>query len=151
VFPVFGDSAHHQPKFEPQSFKDIGTLTEAVWIMQNEADSVEVLRILQPFVDLAKRQFSLVNYVSDCNLESAIESKVVKQRIDDYLAAWEELNLTAHLTNRLRGLLGEVKEILEFVDDGDLEKVQHYIAKAKYLFQGANGVRHVDYIAYKRA
>lgn len=150
VFPVFGDSAHHRPKFELQSFKDIGVLTEAVWLMQNESDSLEVPRILQPFVELAKKQFSLVDYMSDCNPDSRLEHRVIKEKIHEYLEAWGQFGLTIHLATRMRALLTEVEEILDIVERDNLAEVRDYIVRAKHLFRGANGVRHVDFIAYKR-
>jgi 2-polyprenyl-3-methyl-5-hydroxy-6-metoxy-1,4-benzoquinol methylase len=151
VLPVFGDSAHHTPKFEPQSFNDVGVLTEAVWLMQNASDREEVPKILRPLMALSEKQFALVDYVSNCNLDSAIESDGVKDRIGDYLDAWNGVHLTAHLATRMTALMKEAKEVLDRVETGNLDEVRQYIAGAKQLFRGAVGVRHVDFIAYKNS
>jgi hypothetical protein len=49
----------------------------------------------------------------------------------------------------MRGLLEEVKDLLDIVNSGDVEKVRRFIVGASHLFRGANGVRHVDFVAYK--
>jgi 2-polyprenyl-3-methyl-5-hydroxy-6-metoxy-1,4-benzoquinol methylase len=149
VYPVFGDSAHHQPKVLPQSFKDIGTLTEAVWLMQDEGDGREVARILKPLAEIARAQHALVDYVSDCNMNSEIHATIVRARIDEYLDAWHRADLTAHLRERLFLLFAEVRALFDVVDGGDLEQVRLFIENAQYLFRGAVGVRHVDYLAYR--
>lgn len=149
LYPVFGDSVHHRPKFEPQTFKDIGVLTESVWLMQNESDSLEVPRILQPLLKLSKKQFSLVDYMSDCNMNSVIENTILKQKINDYLEVFNKVDLREHLAKRMRGLLKEVKELMDVVETRDIDKIRNYIAGAKHLFRGAHGLRHVDFIAYK--
>ena len=150
VFPVFGDSALHQPKFEPQSLKDVGALPEAVWLMQKASDSEAVPKILRPLTALSEKQFALVNYVSNCNVGSAIATDAVKERIDDYLDAWRGIDLTVHLATRMTALMKEAKEVLDRVETGNLDEVRQYIAGAKHLFRGAVGVRHVDFVAYKR-
>ena len=151
VFPVFGDSVHHRPKYVPQAFKDIGALTEAVWLMQNDSDAAEVPKILHPLAELSEKQFSLVNYVADCNMNSVIDHGVLSRHMDDYLKTFDQINLTAHLGRRMRALLSEAKELLAIVKLGDIERVRTYIRAAKYLFRGALGVRHVDFVAYKKS
>lgn len=150
VFPVFSDSAHHRPKFELQALKNIGALTETVWLMHQEDDAMDVPKILKPFWELSKKQYSLVSYVSDCNRDSVIESDLLKQKIDEHLEVFEKVDLLTHLVGRMRGLLNEVKELLDIVETGDMGKVRNFILDARHLFRGANGVRHVDFIAYKR-
>jgi len=151
ILPVFGDSMHHKPKFEPQTVKHIGVLSEAIWLMQDASDSEEAPKILRPLAELAEKQFALVNYVSNCNVESTIETGAVKHRIDDYLDAWNRLDFTAHLASRMNALMTEAKDVLDRVDTGDLEEVRQFIAGTKHLFLGAVGNRHMDYIAYKRS
>lgn len=149
IFPVFGDSAHHKPKFEPQSFKDIGVLTEAVWLMQNNEDSSEVPRILEPIRKLAKTQFSLAAYISDCNKDTIVDHSELKQKIKNYIDAFEKLDLETYLAKRMRELLEEVNEILDIMKTGNIEKVRNYIVGTKHLFRGAVGVRHVDFVTHR--
>ncbi|OGY90817.1 MAG: hypothetical protein A3H70_03740 [Candidatus Komeilibacteria bacterium RIFCSPLOWO2_02_FULL_48_11] len=151
LFPVLSDSLNNKPKFQPQSFKDIGVFTEAIWLMHKDDDVIDVPKILKPLSEIADRLFSLVDYMSDCRMDSVIEGAVVKEKADNYLRALEKLDLTAYVAKRTNEFVQEVKEILDATEGGDIEKVHTCIKKAKHLFRGANGVRHVDYIAYKKS
>lgn len=151
VFPALGDSAHHTPKFEPQSFKDMGVLTEAVWMLHDESDAEEVPRMLEPLAELAKHQSSLVEYVSNCSLESKIDPAVLKERMDEHASAWDRVDLTGRVATRAKALLREAKELLDVVEGGSLDEVRRSIVGAKHLFRGTVGLRHTDYIAYKRS
>jgi SAM-dependent methyltransferase len=149
VFPALGDSAHHRPKFEPQTFKDMGVLTEAVWLMQNDEDRSEVPRILQPLREWARAQHSLVDYLADCHKESVIDHETVKEKIDEYLVVLGQVDLVSHLHRRMKGLLEEAKEVLDILKSRDVDKVRNFVMGAKHLFRGAIGVRHVDFVAYR--
>ncbi len=149
-FPVFSDSAHHKPKFQPQSLKQTGVFAEALWLMHQYDDAVEVPKILKPLSEISESWSSLVNYMSNCRADSLIESTIVKKRVNEYLSDLANLNLTAYTVKRMNELMREAKGVLDAVEDKNLDKVHTYIKKAKHLFRGANGVRHVDYIAYKK-
>ena len=43
-----------------------------------------------------------------------------------------------------------VLEVLELIQKGDFQKVVTFVNQTKYLFRGATGVRHVDFIGYKK-
>jgi len=147
---VLGDSAHHQIKFKPQSFKDIGVLTEAVWLMQNESDKQEIPKILQSFLELSQKQSSLTSYMSDFNSNSEVNKNELKHLIEEYKKAFAKTNIITHLSKRMDIFLEEIKQLLDTVETNDIDRVKSFISNTKYLFRGALGVRHVDFIAYKK-
>jgi 2-polyprenyl-3-methyl-5-hydroxy-6-metoxy-1,4-benzoquinol methylase len=150
VMPMLGDSLHHVPRFEPQSFKDLGVLTEAVWLLQNDGDSADLPRMLGPLAELAKAQYGMVDYVANCSMESAVDHAVLKEKIGECARAWGSSNLGAEVAARMQALLAEARELLTIVEDGDLDHIRERIVAARHLFKGAVGVRHTDYIAYRR-
>ena len=42
-----------------------------------------------------------------------------------------------------------LKDLIKVIDQDDLEKVKRFIDNSKYLFKGAVGVRHVDFVGHK--
>jgi len=150
LFPALSDSAHNKPKFLPQSFKNLGVLTEALWLMHQYDDDTEFPKVLQPLSNISEKWSDLITYVSNCNADSRIEGKLIKPKIDAYLDELKKLNLTSYINKRMKELMEEVKKLFEITENEHIMQVKKYIKETKHLFRGANGVRHVDYIAYKK-
>ena len=150
TFPVFGDSVHHQPKYYAQSFKDIGTFVEAIWLMQNESDSVEIPKILSPLSEIAKSQSALVDYFSNTSQATVIENDEAKLKVDNYIDSFKNADITSYILSKIKLFMNEVKDVLDLIERNDIHQVKNYISKTKLLFRGATGVRHVDFIAYKK-
>ena len=53
------------------------------------------------------------------------------------------------LRDKLSVFASEAEEFVSLVKDGDLARVREFIERTQYLFKGACGVRHTDFIAYK--
>ena len=149
TLPFMSDSYFHYPKFSLNSFKDIGALSEALWMIYNKDDASEVPKMLESLKKLSKEQSALTEYVANCKKGSSINNDVMKNNITKYINSLENTDLTSYVVERTKDLLKEVNNLLDCVESADLEKVSKFINKAKYLFQGATGVRHVDFVAYK--
>jgi len=73
----------------------------------------------------------------------------MKKNITKYINSLENTDLTSYIIEKTKGLLEEVNDLLNYVQAGDLEKVSKFVNQTKYLFHGATGVRHVDFVGYK--
>ena len=150
LFPYLSDSAHHTPKFDLNSFKDIAVLTEAAWLSHNEDDNTVIPEILGSFKALSNRQASLTDYVANCDKNTFIDSSILREKIDAYIACVENVDVTSYLAGRLKDLLEEVKNLFVLLEKNDIEAVRSFIKQTKHLFRGAIGVRNVDFVAYKK-
>ena len=68
-----------------------------------------------------------------------------------YIESLENVDLTSYLVKNVKTLLKEVNVLLKLIEDGDFEQVSKFINQTTYLFRGAAGVRHVDFIAHKKS
>jgi hypothetical protein len=55
------------------------------------------------------------------------------------------------LRDKLSVFAREAEEFVNLLKSSDLAQVRSFIETTQYLFKGACGVRHVDFIAYKPA
>ena len=145
------DSVFHVPKFTTDSFKDMGVLTEALWMIYNKDDKTEIPKMLNSLKNLSLNQYNLIDYVANCNKNTIIKSAIIKKNTKKYIKSLQKVDLTSSLIKNTKTLLDEVNELLKLVERGELTKVKKFIKKAKYLFRGAAGVRHVDFVAHKRS
>ena len=151
VIPFMSDSVFHVPKFTTDSFKDMGVLTEALWMIYNKDDKTEIPKMLNSLKNLSLNQYNLIDYVANCNKNTIIKSAIIKKNTKKYIKSLQKVDLTSSLIKNTKTLLDEVNELLKLVERGELTKVKKFIKKAKYLFRGAAGVRHVDFVAHKRS
>ena len=144
------DSTLHFPKFSVGSYKDIGVLTEALWMSRNQDDNTEIPKMFKSLKDLSPNQSALVEYVANCKKNTVVKSDVMKNNISNYIKALEKIDLTSYLENRIKLLLNEVRDLLSHIEKKDFEKVKKFVHQTKHLFRGATGVRHVDFIGHKK-
>ena len=149
LIPYFSDSIFHQPKFDLNQFKDIGSVTEAVWMVYDEEDSLVIPEMLSTLRDFSLKQENLTAQVAISDANMKIDSDAFINHIDSYLSSLSEVDLTKHLTTKVNRLLKEVKDLIRVIDQDDLEKAKRFIDNSKYLFKGAVGVRHVDFVGHK--
>ena len=147
--PVLSDSLHHYPKFRTQDFTDIGVLTEAFWLIYNEMDVKELPIIVKSFPELSRKQFELVDYIDDYNFDTDFDMNTFLNKISEYQSSLGELDVTNHLIKRSKIFFDELRTALDLLEKRDLEQMREFIGKAKELFRGAQGVRHIDFIGYK--
>ncbi len=148
---TLGDSLHHRPMFDVEKFMQITSFIESYWIIQNKMDKVEIPKIFNGIVKLAKDQDEMVDYIDDYNLED-IEKKsfsVLSKKISKYNNTVKSMNFEKYLKKRTSIFCDEVNTFLSILDKKDLMKSKKYIRKCSELFRGAQGIRHIDFIGYK--
>ena len=150
TLPFTSDSFFHFPKFSVESFKDMGVLTEALWMIYNKDDTSEIPKILKSLKSLSSSQSDLTEYVANCKKGTVIENDIMQNNMKKYIESLEKTDLTSYVVERTKLLLKEVDELLKLVQKGDFKKVVTFVNQTKHLFRGAIGVRHVDFIGYKQ-
>ena len=150
ILPFMSDSLSHFPKFSLQSFKDIGVVTEALWMIYNKDDNSAIPEMLDSLKNLSNKQSALSAYVANCKKGTIIKNDVMKNNIIQYIESLENTDLTSYIVDKTKALLEEVNILLDYIEKGDFKKVSEFVNQTKYLFRGATGVRHVDFIGYKQ-
>lgn len=148
--PLFGDSLHHRPKFDPYSLREFFSIAELTWMMQTSSDS-EVL----PEASARLSQFSsslaeLTAYVENLNMHRNLDAKQFTSLSRALVASSESLSdFLTPLRNKLSVFAREAEEFVNLVKSSDLAQLRAFIETTQYLFKGACGVRHIDFIAYR--
>jgi SAM-dependent methyltransferase len=149
---VFGDSLHHRPMFDIEKFMQLTSFIESYWLIQNKMDKIEIPKVFKGIEKLAKHQDDMVDYIDDYNLED-IQKKslnVLSKKVINYNKTLKSMNFEKYLKNRTSTFCKEVNGFLSVLDTKDLYKSKKYISKCRELFRGAQGIRHIDFIGYKK-
>ena len=148
---VFGDSLHHRPMFSIEKFMQLTSFIESYWLIQNKMDKVEIPKVFKGIEKLAKHQDDMVDYIDDYNLEDIQKSlNVLSKKVINYNKTLKSMNFEKYLKNRTSTFCKEVNGFLSVLDTKDLYKSKKYISKCRELFRGAQGIRHIDFIGYKK-
>jgi len=148
--PFLSDSAHHFPKFSFETLSQIaGVISETFWMSYKTEDNKEILKNLGSLKDYSKSFEFLTEYVSNSSLQTKVDKNEFNLRINKYMKDFEKVELLQNLKTNIKTLLDEASQLINHLSDKDYEKTKNFIKKTRYLFKGAAGVRHVDFVAYK--
>ena len=147
---ILSDSLHHNPLFKIQDFDHLTAFTEAFWIIQNNMDKNEIPMIFEHLPELYDKQDDLVGYIDDYNIDAKIDYGIFANKIDDYTKTLNKIDITKHLKNRSIIFFDELKKLFDILSVNDLEKATDFVNNTKELFRGAQGLRHIDFIGYKK-
>ncbi len=149
IFPFCSNSTHSHEKFDIMKFKKYSILSEALWMIKNTEDDADYSDYLKSVNKLYSSQKKMSDHISAISPDKTINLKSSINMVSNYKKAIKDLNLTKPLVSRLDTFLNEVKGLLTILKSKDLSKVDKYLKKAKILFKGYVGVRHIDYVGYK--
>lgn len=148
--PFMSDFAHHYPKFSILNLNDIaGVLSETFWLSYKNDDTVEMPKVLDTLNNYAKTFEHLISYVSKSNIKLKVNSLEFNNRLEKYFKELKNLELLNYIKVNTENLMNEVAELFKLLEFKDYQKTRAFLKQAKYLFKGATGVRHVDFIGYK--
>jgi SAM-dependent methyltransferase len=153
IFPaVFGDSLHHRPMFNIENMMTLTSFVEAYWLIQNKMDKSEVPKIFTGINELAKSQNDLVDYIDDYNLEDKKKKSFnsLSNKLVNYNNSIQRTNFDKYIKLRTKKFCHEVEDFLNILETKNLVKCKKYISKCTELFSGAQGIRHIDFIGYKK-
>jgi SAM-dependent methyltransferase len=147
--PVLADSDLNPPTFAPQDFLDVGAFTEAFWMVHKGDDRDEIPQILASFPKLSEAQFALTDYANDVHPESKINFGFLRECIANYQGALNSVDLSGYLRDVHKNFFVEVVQVIDNLAEGKLEEINKCLKDNKHLFRGANGLRHMYFIARK--
>jgi 2-polyprenyl-3-methyl-5-hydroxy-6-metoxy-1,4-benzoquinol methylase len=148
--PLMSDSAFHYPKFSMSDLNEIaGVLSETFWLSYKNDDHIEMPKILTKLNDYSKTFESLTSYVSKSDVNLKVNKNEFEKRLEKHLINLDKLEFLEQMKVNIKNLMEEVVKLLSNLETKDYEKTKNFIKETKYLFKGATGVRHVDFIGYK--
>ena len=148
--PFMSNSAHHFPKFSMSNLRDIaGVLSETFWLSYKNDDHIEMPKALKTLNNYSKTFEILTSYVSKSDLNLKINSHEFEKRLNKYLSNLNELEILNYIKENTKNLMEEALQLLKHLESKNYQKTLTFINETKYLFKGATGVRHVDFIGYK--
>jgi 2-polyprenyl-3-methyl-5-hydroxy-6-metoxy-1,4-benzoquinol methylase len=149
--PLLGDSVHHKPRFNVHDYPAIGCVAETVWLLQNQGDNENVGAFAQDCAPYAARLAELTGYVANFNSSSSLDADKFDGMAQGAVSAFAELQMLGPLQTRFSTFMSEAREFVRLVaGDASVDDLRAYVESCQLLFSGAVGVRHVDFIAYKR-
>jgi 2-polyprenyl-3-methyl-5-hydroxy-6-metoxy-1,4-benzoquinol methylase len=149
LVPALSDSDLNPPTFAVQDFVNVGAFTEAFWLAHKNDDDQELPKTLSTLTTLSQTQFALSDYVNDANSTTSIDFDLLANLMSEYRQSLVDVDLTKHIKSVHEVLFGEVERVLEYLQKGDLEGMSLFLKDAQHLFRGANGLRHMYFIARK--
>ena len=99
--------------------------------------------------DYSKTFESLTSYVSKSDVNLKVNKNEFEKRLEKHLINLDKLEFLEQMKVNIKNLMEEVVKLLSNLETKDYEKTKNFIKETKYLFKGATGVRHVDFIGYK--
>jgi 2-polyprenyl-3-methyl-5-hydroxy-6-metoxy-1,4-benzoquinol methylase len=150
MLPLLGDSVHHRPKVDAAKTKGMASIAETIWLLQKDGDQENVQAIDGDHMKYAEKLSSLASYVANFNSTSSLDVTRFNELADATAASFKELSIFEPLKIRLSEFIDEAKRFVRVVETSNLDEIRAYIGTCKHLFKGACGVRHVDFIAYKK-
>ena len=146
----FGNSLHHKDKKDLLKFKNLFSLSELIWMTQTDDDKKVISNLDHDLKNFSKSVSNLSSYVANCNTKTKIDYNNFKLKALRLSSDIKKLN-NFKIFNKKAGIfLEEAVNFVNLVQKSDPLSVKKFIKNTKYLFKGSCGVRHVDFVAYKK-
>jgi 2-polyprenyl-3-methyl-5-hydroxy-6-metoxy-1,4-benzoquinol methylase len=149
LLPLFGDSIHHMPKFDPYTLHELFSITELIWMLQTDSDAEFLPGIALQLGEFASSLTEITTYMSNFNKHKDLDTKEFTSLSQALVASANRLTVFVPLRDKLSVFASEAERFVSLVEGGDLVEVRRFIERTQYLFKGACGARHADFIAYK--
>jgi hypothetical protein len=94
----------------------------------------------------------LTDYIDDYNLEDTKMKSFnnLSNKLMKYNNNIQKTNFDKYLKSRTRKFCQEVNGFLNVLETKSLTRSKKYISRCTELFRGAQGIRHIDFIGYKK-
>ena len=150
LLPLLGDSVHHRPKCDATRVKGMAMLAETIWLLQKDGDAENLQALDTNCVEYADNLAALTSYVANFNSASSLDMTQFNELSDAAATAFQDVSILRPIQQRFAEFIAEAKTFVRLVETATLDELRTYLTSCKHLFKGACGVRHVDFIAYKR-
>ena len=149
LLPLLGDSIHHKLKFDPCSANNLFAIPELVWMLQTQSDAVNMDIISKNLESLSDSLSNMTSYMANFNISSKLDIKNFEKLSTELQSSVDSVDILAPFKQKLSSFLNEANKFVELVLHSDKEAVREFIESTTFLFKGACGVRHIDFIAHK--
>ena len=149
LLPLLGDSIHHQPKLDPYSINSLFAIPELVWMLQTESDTGNMQILSKRLENLSNGLSDITSYMANFNLNSKLDIKKFEKLTTELQSSAESVDILASFKQKLSLFLNEANKFVELVLLSDIEAVREFVKSTTFLFKGACGIRHIDFIAHK--
>ena len=149
LLPVIGDSIHHSKKFDPHMLHNLFSIAELTWLTHTDPDSEFLSYVNSKYDNFSSALKDVTSYVENLNKGSQIDLDKFGKLSNMLKDSAKNIDPLGPLQNKMEVFMTESVDFIRIVKEGELKKIRTFIENTKYLFKGACGVRHVDFIAYK--
>ncbi len=144
------DSHMNFPKKKLYELKGLNSINELFWMKKNKSDFEVLKKFIKINQNFIKAQNVLSNILSDMRLDSLPNKSKLDKSLKNYLKSLNRIQTLEKIEIESTKLfLNEIKSLLFYVNNKNINGVLKTISKSKHLFKGNAGVRHVDYIGIK--
>ena len=144
-----GNSIFHPKICDPYSFKNLFSIPEITWMMQTDEDQTFLENYNELMADTHESLKELSNIMANFQKKSVLDPKSFSENAEHLNMNLSKVDLLSPMKLKLNTFLNEANLFIKTVEKGDLNKLKNVIDDFSILFNGAVGVRHVDFIAYK--
>lgn len=148
--PFRGDSLHHSPKLDQYSFNHLLSISELAWMLHTDSDDYNLSLINNSLSGFSMCFSELTSYLVNFNSKSQLEVDIFSKLSNNLAMTINSLDsILMPIKEKLSVFLKEADGFVKCTLSSNIADVRKYLESTKYLFKGACGVRHVDFIAYK--
>jgi 2-polyprenyl-3-methyl-5-hydroxy-6-metoxy-1,4-benzoquinol methylase len=149
IMPIVTDSYLDNRKIDPYKFDNLFTIPELAWMMRTDNDSEFLSKMNSNMEETANAFSSVTGFMENTNSHSSIDLDDFTDRMNAFSDNSIIASALAPLQEKLSVFSKESIEFIKIVQKGKVHDVRKFIENTRYLFKGACGVRHSDFIGYK--
>ena len=147
---ILGNSLLHLNKFDPYLMDNLFSIPEMIWMMQTSEDQSFVNDFNEIMKKTAINMTDLSSLLSNFNSNSTLDKVKFNNVSNKLIDEFNNVDFLLPVKKKIQVFLEETNNFITVVNSGSKEEVLKFIQKTTILFKGACGVRHVDFIAYKK-
>lgn len=150
LLPFLSDSIHYKPKIDPCSFNYLFSISELAWMLHTDSDACNLSVINDSLSKFSICFSELTSYLANFNSKSKLTFDQFTKLSNNLAMSTDSLDSVFFpIKEKLSVFLQEANKFVQLVLSSDIADVRTYLESTRYLFKGACGVRHVDFIMYK--
>ena len=125
-------------------------LSELLWMTKTKDDFEDCANINYDLNNFSKSFDKLTSYVADCNKKTVLKNRIYNNLSKKFINDLAEIGFLKKMNFKIENFIKESIKIVEITNKGSLKDIKKFINNSKFIFKGPYGVRHVDFVAYKK-
>mgnify|MGYP001192417938 CR=1 FL=1 len=147
---LISDSYFNKSQIKFKSFKNLYLLSELLWMTKTKDDFEDCANINYDLNNFSKSFDKLTSYVADCNKKTVFKNKIYNNLSKKFINDLAKVGFLKKMNFKIENFIKESIKIVEITNKGSLKDIKKFINNSKFIFKGPYGVRHVDFVAYKK-